>query len=393
MAQYKCFEEDFETLDKKIKRIIKKLNIYNLSYTYNVLSESIETISIYNANFQGMTKVGTMKVKCINYEFEMETIKLGNYEVVAILDHTTKNEQCDNNMVYISNTTYELPLHYYTANGNCEHCNTNRKRNTTAVLINLDTNEYKQVGITCLKEYTGIDCIDIIHNFVDIYDIINDMDKMSIDSSDIKRFKQYKDTIDYLANCIYFTLTNGYIKDKTKFEAWDIEDRADEKYYTIAKDVIDYFKLLDFSTCDSFTNNICTALLQDDICYANGFIAYAYMAYQKEIAKHQQLEIKKAESKGYFGIVGDKIQLENLNVQYVGSYETYFGYNPTTTHIYKFTNQDGFIFIWKTSSGTGLFDYSKHEHLTFVKSLKGTIKDHNEYNGEFQTELTRCKVL
>lgn len=405
MAQYKCFEEDFNTLDTKIKCIIKKLDTHKLSYTYNVIGESIEEVAIYNANFQGMTKVGSMNVKVINYDFEMETIKLGNFEVVAILDHKTKNEQCDNNMVYISNSNYELPLYYYTANGNCDHCNYNRKRNTTAVLVNLDTNEFKQVGITCLKEYTGIDCIDVIHNFVDIHDIINDMDKMSIESSDMKRFKQYKKVTDYLANCIYCTLTNGYIKDKTKYEAFDIEEKVNEKYYSIANDVIEYFKSLDFLTCDNFNNNIRTALLQDAICYANGFIAYAYMSYEKEIAKQKELEIKKSESKGYYGNVGDKVKLDNVSIQYVGSYESYFGYYPTTTYIYKITTQDGFIFTWKTSKGTVetkgkeyMYQGEKtyeiiNTSITEFTSIKGTIKAHTEYNGDLQTELTRCKCI
>lgn len=386
MALYKVIAEDFETLDKKIKRITKKLDNYNLSYTYAIISESIEEINIYNANNQGKVKIDTIKVKVINYEFEMQSLKLGNYELIAILDHTTKNAENNNNMVYIINDKIPLPNNYYTIIGNCNHCNINRQRNKTAILNNVDTNEYKQVGITCLKEYTGIDCIDIIKGYTDIHDIINDMNKLDIPYEKLDNYKQYKNTIDYLANCIYFISTKGYVKDDTKNNAWDYKNKVDKKYYDIANDIINYYK--DVTTYDNFISNIKTALLQESICYPNGFIAYAYISYKKL----QAIENKKLTSKGYYGNIKERIILNDLKVELITSYDNcYDGYNYTTTYLYKFTNLDGYIFIWKTQNA--LIDYEKGEPIIFIKSLKGTIKAHTEYNGELQTELTRCKVL
>ena len=39
----------------------------------------------------------------------------------------------------------------------CEHCNSNRRRKEGYLLRNLDTGEYKRVGSTCLKDFTGIE--------------------------------------------------------------------------------------------------------------------------------------------------------------------------------------------------------------------------------------------
>ena len=391
MALYKVIADDFDILDKKIKRIIKKLDNYNLSYTYEITGESIEEVSIYNANFQGRSKVGTTNVKVINYDFEMESLKLGNYKLIAILDHTTKKAQNNNNMVYIVNNEIPLPINYYTESANCQHCNINhRQRNKTAILYNTDTSEYKQVGITCLKEYTGIDCIDIIKGYTDIYDIINDLDKMEISYNDINNYKEYKKVIDYLANCIYFISNKGYVKDDTKNQAWDYKEKVDKKYYNIAAEVINYYK--NINTYDNFINNIRVALLQDSIYYPNGFIAYAYISYKKDIEKLEAIENKKLISKGYYGNIKERITLNNLKVELITSYENcYDGYNCITTYLYKFINSDGYVFTWKTQNS--LFDYDKREPISFIESLKGTIKAHNEYNGELQTELTRCKVL
>lgn len=388
MAQYKCFTQDFEVLDKKIRRIIKKLDRYNLGYTYNILNETIETVGVYNANRNGKEKAYDVNLSVTNYEFEMESLKLGKYEVVAILDHTTQNMQCDNNMVYISNADMELPEHYYTARGDCQHCNSNRRRNKTAILYCSDTKEYKQVGITCLKEYTGIDCIDVIRNFTDIHDIINDINKCEVEKGSLGRYKHYVSTIDYLARCIYCINKDGYIKegyteDITKYAAWDQEAETDARSRVIADNVITFFKESDFHF-NTFMTNIQTALLQENICYANGFIAYAYVAYKKELKKLEEIEEKRGNQVGYFGEIGKRETLTNLKVECVTSYSNYFGYREVTTHIYKMTDESGFVFIWRTQN---------YIESDFVSELKGTIKAHAEYNGELQTELTRCKVV
>jgi hypothetical protein len=67
--------------------------------------------------------------------------------------------------------------------------------------------------------------------------------------------------------------------------------------------------------------------------------------------------------------------------------------------IYKFTDADGNVFVWKTTGSVGEDrtdnigrDYFyKPENGESVK-VSGTIKEHNEYRGEKQTVLTRCKV-
>lgn len=38
----------------------------------------------------------------------------------------------------------------------CEHCNTRRNRKSTYLVRNTKSGEVRQVGKTCLKEYTGI---------------------------------------------------------------------------------------------------------------------------------------------------------------------------------------------------------------------------------------------
>ena len=73
-------------------------------------------------------------------------------------------------------------------------------------------------------------------------------------------------------------------------------------------------------------------------------------------------------------------------------------YNELNTDAYILKDAEGNTFTWKTTNGLGI-DVKKNEHITWESAeegqtvvLKGTVKEHNEYNGEKQTVLTRCKV-
>lgn len=73
-----------------------------------------------------------------------------------------------------------------------------------------------------------------------------------------------------------------------------------------------------------------------------------------------------------------------MDLMYTGSvsFDGLYG----TTYIHKFIDYNHNIFIWKTG---GYVDADSGDVVT----IKGVIKEHNEYRGEKQTILTRCKIL
>ena len=71
-----------------------------------------------------------------------------------------------------------------------------------------------------------------------------------------------------------------------------------------------------------------------------------------------------------------------LSVEVIASWETVYG----ITSVYKITLADGSILTWKTSTGLFLERNEAFDTITF------TVKDHTEYKGDKQTEITRCKV-
>lgn len=77
--------------------------------------------------------------------------------------------------------------------------------------------------------------------------------------------------------------------------------------------------------------------------------------------------------------MGERVTIKARQARCVTSYETQYG----TKRIYKIIGEDGNIYIWKT----GKIITESHDII-----VTGTIKDHGEFRGVKQTELTRCFI-
>ncbi len=373
---YKCFSEDFEKLTKKINRITKKLDKYNIKWHFEKLNKTVEEITIYKDN----KKVGTTPKDVTHYIFTMDSLKLGEYEVIAIIEHNAIANQ-KGNVIHQLKQDIDIPIKYRTAKSLCEHCNSNRRRNKT-LLITDKTGNIKQVGTSCVKEYTGIDAADIIRAYEDISDIYLEDYNLSIDYNDFSDHK-YILTVDYLTACIDILSKKPYYKN-LKIDAWNIAKdknyKPELKHIQKAKQIIEFFKNNEFE--DNFLWNV-KMLLTNEYSKPTGYIAYTPIAYQRHleyIAKKEAEAQQKAKSQ-YQGNIKDKIEIE-VTLDKIIIYETIYGMK----RIYLFKDNVGNIYKWNTTV------YIKEDEGDQLK-LKGTIKNHTEYDGEKQTELTRCKVI
>ncbi len=80
-------------------------------------------------------------------------------------------------------------------------------------------------------------------------------------------------------------------------------------------------------------------------------------------------------------------------------YDTRYGWNYTTNHIYKFIGEDEKVYVWKTSnilSHDEVVGETLRSTFPTIGSkihIKASIKGEGEYRGEPQINLTRVKVL
>lgn len=384
--------ENMESFEKKIARIRRKAERAKVNFSYKRLEP-----------IQKETDLPGVTVECVPVMVECK-IHYENWVVIAVLEH-----QPYGNLVHLVGGEWrpgkelKLPEKYKTAQSYCDHCNTMRARNKTVVLYNTETKEFKQVGTTCLKEYTsGIDA-----------DMIAAFEECTKEPTEFMGFtshsKWYIDIKNFLAGVVASSSLYGYISksrareineenNKTTVEAtcdltvhlmsktsvekeWkDIYESDDTK--TFVEEALEWIKNLNAESYSYFDNLkvVCSAELVElkNIGYAASLIA-SYKNHLKAEKKLKEAE-KQNEMYHYYRNVNDKISLQG-NLACVANYDTQFG----TMYVYKII-QSSCIFVWKTSKYLGIDDSGKEVMIT------GKIKEQSEFRGVRQNILTRCKV-
>ena len=90
----------------------------------------------------------------------------------------------------------------------------------------------------------------------------------------------------------------------------------------------------------------------------------------------------------FIGNIKEKIEVKAV-------YNTTFNFMSCygEQHLHKFTDENGNVLVWKTQN---LVEICKDDHFELIPKgstviITATIKDHQEYRGEKQTAIIRCK--
>ena len=391
MATYKTTKVKFEELEKKLNRVFKKLNAVGGTYFFQKVRDYVDDVPYYTVDELTQTKykVGDVRVECVEFVLSFPEYKVGDYRVGAIVERT----ESDENLVYTVDETVDFK-DYITTTIRCDHCGTNHFRRQAVVLVNNNDDTHMMVGKGYLKDYMGIDIHSFAHYLYGISEYLEDAE-LEIRDNEMHLYKQVVDTELYLAYCIQRTVKFGYQRETTKEDAmmdYRKSRELDPKYTQVAKEMVEFFN--NYETNDPFENNVRLYVTgKTPITCENGLIAYAYTLYikiQERLAKEAARRAQKEKS-GYVGEVGQKITFVG-KMSIIHSYQTQWGW----TNIYKIVDTNNNVFIWKTSVDAEIVDENGHcKFATEFDQIRitGKIKDHNEYDGEKQTVLERCKVM
>lgn len=390
---YAIYEDFYPDVEKKLNRIAKKCMKHGNDFVFEVKGEEIR--EDYNKELDRKEYH-----KFIIVEVD-GTAKIDNWECVAVMENHDAG-----NIIRRINTEIEIPERFKHTENLCEHCNTRRQRNNLYVIHNVETNEWKQVGGSCLKLYTGGLNMEYVAAYMDGITELEEFDGVVTGRG--KAYYRVEEILSYAVEVINKT---GYFNAQsaipTKYLVSELMQdnlgRAIEKINDEFKDarlnvrmsehdfhkdntmedvenIIDYYKNLNDDS--EFVHNVKVMLNEGYALPKNfGFLCYlpeGYARYiQKEIEKAKKVETK------YFGEVGKRYKDKVIvDVTLVTSWETQWGY----TGIYKIVLEDGSILTWKTNNALYLDRNEKYDKISF------TVKEHKEYKGEKQTEVTRCKV-
>ncbi len=299
----------------------------------------------------------------------------------------------------------ELDPKYRDAKPICEHCGTSRRRNDVFVVRNDTTGRESVVGRSCLQEYLGCDLGDLLSRF----DWFKAVREMADEYGGGGRCEGVVSTLDVLTLTSVFIRLEGWLS-KSAMREDDSSSTAEKVrglLYSYSKDpdwlawrtyilqarteadrelavkVIEWARALIPAT--DYEHNLHT-LLGSDVASERhtGLIASAVAAYSRAVGadlhmRHQRAD--KTES-AYVGTEGARLKgitATIISQRCVGE----SSYGPVVYN--EFLADDGNVFMWKSSKGTGFPDGSR------VK-LTGTVKKHAEYAGVRQTWLTRCAI-
>ena len=373
------------------------------------------------------------KQHCIIIKLEFQ-IQINGWKFVSSIDHLP------NGNVIRNISGIDLPEKFRTVKSYCEHCNTNRHRKATYVVYS-ETEGYKQVGKNCLFLYTGID-LNKIASAMDIWNYIHTYSEgggeydpdytpirasKSCDARDVlaiawklitvfgyskkgkanSTISRYNTVIDYLDGTMKKFNGKEYIRYQKFLEENNMKFLTEEDY-EMADTIIKW--VLQQKTSSEYLNNLQVILgnyeeyakIEPDTLksytYKSCFIDKKYTnmvisaisAYNKamNIISERKLKHDKEMESKHIGTVGEKIEFVLKAIKVLTSWESYFGYYPTTTYMYKITDENGNIYIWQTTKNVNI-----ENCLKSTTTVKGKIKEHSEYNGVKQTILTNCKLI
>jgi len=407
MTKFAIYEGLMEDLRKKVKRVEKKCNRYGCPFSYEEVGETFKKFN--NPDDPDHPFV----YRFIEVEVE-GTAKKEDWEFVASIEHTDNG-----NIYHKALTDIEIPVRYRDCQPYCEHCNTDRPRKKTYIVHNTETGEFKQLASSCVKDYTRGLSAEMFAFYASIVDLFAE-EEISFGGGyhGEKMLYKVEDVLLYVSECINYL---GYVKKYDEYgernpyatvhsarllyendfyksqlskyekeEIYKLQEKIEKKgtfnpssdeNKARVKEALDW--LFAQENPSDYIHNVQVIAKQEYIEWKNfgllcSLLPVAYKAINS--IKEQAKRVKEEANSEYVGTVGERKDFVLTFVR-----EAYFDSEFGVTYVYTFKDENGNIFVWKTSN---ILNLKENEQVT----IKGTIKAHNEYKHVKQTVITRCKV-
>jgi fructose-specific component phosphotransferase system IIB-like protein len=335
---------------------------------------------------------------------------IAGWTFVATIDHSPS----EGNLIrMVPNSGMEsVPEKYRSISPICDHCGKIRNRRDTYLLRNDKTGELKQIGRQCIKDFIpGANNPELALVYAQLLSDVSGCLNNSEDSGgyDAGGSGPHINVRVFLANVSLMISINGWVSKKDS-EMRDASPTASvalsnmfarekripytEKDLKLADEAIEWAKNLPGKT--DYEYNLSVLAKESHIEYrSTGMVASmipGYLRFKEQEFKRE--EAKKAlgpKTNEYIGNVGDRVKNIKATLYGFNSFNGNYG----TTYLYKFRTEEGYTLVWFASEGAAeKLGLSANDAVnrTPVTILAGTVKKQQEYNGEKQTVLTRCKI-
>lgn len=332
---------------------------------------------------------------------EYPIVKLGSWSIIGKLD-----AHAEGNLVYALHAGEQEAAalaRFANAPLRCEHCNANRKRTSSFVLKDDASGDYKEVGSTCLEDFTGIDpaaALFLAKMDSSVRVVEGEFEALGANANRT----QGVSTRYFLAAVNWICQTSGYVSNARSEESsviptWDDalgllmnQERKMpdmEPHLQFADKLREWFANKEGAGMSLFDRNVkllvgsdTLPLKRQPLSFAAGAVPYYWGATKgdetggaKKVSQH-------------VGEVGQKMQ-SDLSIMRVVPIDTRFG----VVSLVLLRDSEGNSLVWKTKALPGHLYNQVHDGARVDIKAVFKVKEHGEYNGTKQTSVTHLKIL
>jgi hypothetical protein len=396
MSRLETYEIPLENFSAFVNRIDK------LSSRARVLG--LDPIGYEELGERSVKQKDGTSYKVIEVALVGERPKLNGWRFIARIDHGVDESDDEANIIAKSpfcEDIDEIPKEYRTAEPKCDHCELLRYRKNTFLLIN-EEGEWKQVGSTCLKDFTGhADPHAIAAWLEDIKALRYELRASDDMLGGVLGGSKYLDTLDFLTIVAAVIDEYGWVSRKNANRVagnWptadvaidiimDLKDKKDveieinDDHKETAKAALKWCDevLGTRTSLNDFESNLVTLCRRDIFNWEkySGFVAALIIVWQRETQKAEALR-KQGMTSEHVGEVGDRETFKLIPTKVME-----FGgvYGKVYLHILE--DYDGNVFVWKTS--TTMLERG------IAYEISGTIVEHKHYDNIPQTHISNCR--
>ncbi len=339
-----------------------------------------------------------------------ETPKYDGWSFIATLEPLHTDDGVENIIRAVPG--HSCPPDYRARVGQCDHCNTQRQRKQTFVVLH-DDGRHKCVGRSCIKDFLGhanphslAAAAEILVELAGLCDAAGDEDWLGgggyqPEAWDLKPFLAWTAAMidkDGWRSCGHAWEYGGIpTRDDvvralspprpkpSGYDTWRDERRPTEKHEAQAVEALEW--AVNLSEEDKESDYLYNVNLLARAGYTNwkstGLAASIMAAFSR--ARERELRLKRLAARPdshHVGVLKRRAEF-TVTVERIMATESDWG----TTGIHKMTDQDGNDIVWFASGSAEWLD----EGSTY--RVKATPVKHDDYNGRPQTKVNRVTVI
>jgi len=395
-----------DSLEKKIiglaKRIANGKTQADFQPTITIVKEVIYATNSgykrpYNPEHEYSKHMKLVSYSWVTVMYQQPRVE--GWQLVAVYDWEVN--QAGERTCYVSTVPGHMvpPEYREIESGECDHCNTNRRRKQSMLVVDETFTDFKVVGSSCIKDFLGhhspTSLIDV-HRF-----------ETTLGSYSDEHYDGYVDEpaiygLGYLLELVaMFTRKHGFIKSGS-WDGYPTRDRMNDYLHPSTDDQIKYIQdnkpavadkemsaktiawILEQPTDSDFMSNLVKVAKAGAVSWKRfGIVASAVSVYKRGTEKAVEKKVEPVKSNNHIGVPKERLRgvmATVVRVKYSDS-----GWGDGTTTIITLETGSGDTMVWFAAGY--IDDIAKFDIWTF----DATVKRHDEYNGINQTVLLRVK--